>query len=176
MYDYKSFWIKQGIMDNPIMNEAHAKQEEVLLRKLKKLEFDSVLEFGAGWGRMTKLIKDNFNPRFYTAVDLSKERLKQIDGVNTVVGDVLKDNHFMKADLVIACEMCLHIPPENIKTAIDNMKKLTNKYLITIDYYPVKHNIVLSKHCFLHEYPILYGSGVNGIRVDDHVALFVWEK
>ncbi len=175
MYDYSTYWMDEGKKPNPIMNKDHAKQEEVLLEQLKKLEFDSVLEFGAGWGRMTRLIKDNFNPRFYTAVDLSRERLKQIDGVNTVVGDVLKDNHFMKADLIIATEMCLHIPPDKIQKAIDNMKKLTNKYVLTIDYYPIKKDEVLSSHCFLHEYLDLYDGNTNNIRIDDFVSLFVWE-
>ena len=183
MYDYKKFWVREGREVNPEMNEKHRDQEKILKSILDTITFDSVLEFGAGWGRMTKLIKEH-NPRFYTAVDLSRERLDQIKGVNTVVGDILEDNHLMKADLVIASELLLHIPSDKIKQAIDNMKSLANKYVISIDYYDngsedaewvALRDEKLAEWCFSHNYPKLYGDAEE-FRINKWHSLFLWKK
>lgn len=42
---------------------------------LKKISFNSVLEFGCGYGRITKLILDNFSLNYYTAFDVSPHQL-----------------------------------------------------------------------------------------------------
>ena len=42
---------------------------------LKKISFNSVLEFGCDYGRITKLILDNFSLNYYTAFDVSPHQL-----------------------------------------------------------------------------------------------------
>ena len=175
-YDYQKYWVEMGKKPNPEMNEYHKQQEVALGKTLHDIcfDFNSVLEFGAGWGRITRLINKYYNLAYYTAVDISKERLYQINGVNTVVGDILNDNHLMKHDLVLAVELLLHIPPDKVKKAIDNMKSLANKYVISIDYYPNDKTKKLMNHNFIHDYPELYGNAKQ-IKINNKHSLFLWK-
>ena len=56
-------------------DEFFIKQEKSLLSYLKTLSFDTILEFGCDFGRITKLILDNFNVNNYTAFDLSSDQI-----------------------------------------------------------------------------------------------------
>jgi len=48
------------IINNPKLNYLHEEQLEFLQDKLEQLNFNSVLELGAGWGRITEFMNKNF--------------------------------------------------------------------------------------------------------------------
>ena len=50
-------------------------EENKFIEYLKNIEFNTVFEFGCGFGRMTKLILDNFDINDYTAIDVSIDQI-----------------------------------------------------------------------------------------------------
>lgn len=67
------------------------------------------------------------------AVEYSKNRIK---GVNIIKGNALdipfKDNYF---DLVFTNGVLIHISPDNIKSAIKEISRVSNKYIMGLEYY-----------------------------------------
>lgn len=139
------------------------KQEELLLAELKKLEFNSVLEFGCGFGRLTKLLTDNFEIKNYTAFDISE---KQIENAKKYCGDIgiqfqvssIKDfSTDKKFDLVVGPEILLHIEPKNIEFVIKKMSGFATKYFIqTGSPYSPDQKIHRATHTFYHDYKTIY--------------------
>ncbi|MCI4433336.1 MAG: class I SAM-dependent methyltransferase, partial [Nitrosopumilus sp.] len=72
-----NYWKEHGktYFTNFKYNEDFKKQETKLLDELNKIKFQTVLEYGCGFGRITKLINENFKPINYTAFDISVEQL-----------------------------------------------------------------------------------------------------
>jgi len=50
-------------------------QENALLDYLKTIQFESVLEYGFGFGRITKLLLENFEIKQYKVFDLSQDQI-----------------------------------------------------------------------------------------------------
>ena len=82
--DVRSYWHERGKgYINEFRSHGFAKrrrfrrQEKVLLKALRTLSFESVLEVGCGFGRITKLVLDDFpNIRRYKGIDLSPEQIE----------------------------------------------------------------------------------------------------
>ena len=74
-FDTKKYYLKKGEtyyldhINNPTINLTE------LLNCLEKTSFDSVLEFGCGYGFVTKKILDNFKVTDYVAFDLSPHQI-----------------------------------------------------------------------------------------------------
>jgi len=134
-------------------------------------KFKSVLEVGCGFGRITKLILSNHpDVQRYTAVDLSpdqifnaeqyvrsgidSEKLNDID-LSFRVSDIKSLELSEKFDLVLAAEVLLHILPSEIKGVMAKLVNLSNRDIITIDYYQEKMTR-LAPHNFLHQYGKIY--------------------
>ncbi len=171
MYDPKTYWIEEGLKDNPIMRKAHNAQIEPLLNVLDDLTFNTVIELGAGWGRITKVLKEAYNINRYLAIDLSEARLSQI-GADTKVADITTYRNDERYDLVLAVELLLHIKPDDLPTVISNMKSMSNKYVVTLDYDPIS-TIPLEEHNFKHDYN-QYGN-VKTVRISDKQSIHIWE-
>jgi len=173
------FWINEG-RKNPICNTntyPYKTQESQLLDILKKLDFDSVFEIGCGWGRITKLIQDNFDIKTHHACDVSLERTKlvNLEGVITKPFQSIKFDR--KYDLVIAIEVLMHIPPEEIKTFIEKTYDISNKHIVTLDYYPKGERFTLfDPFNFIHEYPELFKGKVNHKYISESQSIFHIEK
>jgi len=141
-------------------------QADEILGILKKLRFKSVLELGCGFGRITKLILDNFDVE-YTAVDMSPEQIGHVkndfENVNIVVDDIttMPENFFKDYDLVISVEFLMHIKPEHIEKVFRIINNSAIRHIVNMDYAPVaKVKRQLSPHNFIHDYLKLYA----GIR------------
>ncbi len=181
-YDSKSYWSEHGRTyydDFQTWNQAgYREQESKLNELLKSLDFNSVLEIGCGFGRITKLILDNFpNVGEYRALDISREqilRAKEIIGTSDahcefIVSDFDEYASQTKFDLVLASEVLMHIEPDNVKAFLDKMIHLSNKHIVTIDAYPLVASTKLAKHNFIHDYPKLYGIPVQQVRSTEQV-------
>ena len=177
-YNPEEFWKKNGIQhilrEESIHNyafEIYELHESKLLELLKKLEFKSVLELGCGFGRVTNLIMNNFDVEEYVAVDMSPEQLhnaqchihsKKIKFVRADITQLPDKIMNMKFDLVIATEVLMHIRPEDIASVIRTMVLLSKKHVVNVDYFD---NEELMPHNFKHDYPKLYGSELEMIKI-----------
>ena len=157
MYDPIQYWKQAGktYYQDFKYNDDYKKQEDALIAYLCNIEFDSVLELGCGFGRITKLIYKTFRPSRYVAVDVSRDQLNYITipEIETIESDILPLQLDRKFDLVIAVEVLMHQPPDKIQSIIDKMKSLSKKHVINVDYYGDGQ---LEPHNFKHDYTRLY--------------------
>lgn len=163
-YDPLEYWTERGKYYQAQYKHDSKKQiqEEALLSSLKSLSFSSVLEIGCGFGRITKLLISNFPTVDYTAVDLSPDQIKNAKkytdskNVQFLVCDIQSFNSEKKYDLVIACEVLLHIKPEEIGDVIKKLLTLSNRYLVHVDWYENNPPSKVASHNFMHNYPQIY--------------------
>ncbi|MGD1837077.1 MAG: class I SAM-dependent methyltransferase [Nitrososphaeraceae archaeon] len=176
-YDPSKYWLERGkiYQKNFRYSKNFRLQEKVLEEYLKKNVFtsdqniSSVLELGCGFGRITKILLDNFhNVEEYLAVDLSPH---QIENARNYLSDYSNkitflnkdiqslDLHDKKYDLVILSEVLLHVLPSEIEFVIEKIISLSKKHVINIDWYeelsPSDYNKKAS-HNFIHDYESLY--------------------
>lgn len=124
--------------------------------ELKNFKFKSVLELGCGYGRITKAILENFKIGKYHVVDISPENLTRtfkIANGKVVVHeqDIRKLEINGKFDLVIAIEVLMHIPVNDIEETIKRMYGKSNQLIVHLDYTGMP-KFQLASHCFIHRY------------------------
>jgi len=176
-YDPQEYW-----KDKPLdIYPAHKDQEVQLLKVLKELNFNSVLEVGCGTGRISKLIRDNFQIDEYKGIDLSEYRIKEAK--NAVNNDPrysfqVAPFQFMdvqkKYDLVIAIEVLMHVPPKEFPFVYGKMLGLAEYDVVSLDYSPGKGmEEPLEPHNFLHDYPsIIQNLPHRVIKISDKQMIF----
>jgi len=162
-FKYKpyEYWKKRGVKYEEKFKETLEmnEQEQVLLQCLDKLSFNSVLEFGCGFGRMTKIILANYPVKRYLAFDFSPDQVNNARKncniyenvefqVSTIEELVIKE----KFDLVFGAEVLLHIPPQNINEIIQQLVNLTDRNFINIDFFPETPPNKMAPHNFIHPY------------------------
>lgn len=166
MYNAREYWLERGkkYQANFKYNEKFQLQEEILLDTLQTLSFSSVLEVGCGFGRITKLMLDNFKSiSEYTAVDISPDQVSNArryinsDKVNFVVSDAQSFTPEKKYDLVISIEVLLHIRPDEVQKVMARLLSWADGYFVHVDWYgnEIRHAY---SHNFMHDYEQLYSN------------------
>jgi ubiquinone/menaquinone biosynthesis C-methylase UbiE len=157
-YDPAGFWQNEGKrvmygLDEP----RYADHYHWLINYLGHIQFSSVLEVGAGDGRITDYMLDNFFLKQYTCVDMSKDRkamftknLPSFEPNNYLVGE-FQMLDVPAADLVLAVETLVHVRPEAIEGFIGKMISKSKKHVVFIEYEP-KEASTLAYYCFAHNY------------------------
>jgi len=164
-YKPKEYWEKRGQVYKKEYeySESSKRQEKVLVEYLKSLSFDSVLEFGCGFGRITKIVLENFPIKKYVALDLSADQLlnaknlcKEFDNVTFVQSTIQDFNPDEKFDIVLGIEVLLHVLPDEINDVIRKLVNHTNKHLVHVDWYENTPPKIRSPHNFIHNYKKIY--------------------
>lgn len=161
-------------------------QEDVFrnyIRKLDKNEIKTVLEIGAGTGRMTKIMLEEFpDYEWYTPIDISKDNIMKMfktlgngkelpRNIYPLTGDIIdyvnlkRENPIIHYDLILASEVFMHIKPEDIENVIDKLSKI-GKQIINIDWAYAPYE---SDWCFIHPYHELYTK--YGARMQSIVSM-----
>lgn len=174
-YKPKDYWEKRGKVYKKEYkrSESSEKQEKILVEYLKSLSFDTVLEFGCGFGRITKLLLENFPIKKYVAIDLSPDQLsnakdlcKEFDNVSFVQSTIQDFNPDEKFDLVLGIEVLLHVIPEEINEVVKKLVNLSKKNLVHIDWYQEKPPKIRSPHNFIHPYEKIYENiGIKKLEI-----------
>lgn len=146
--------------------EAYQKQEQSLVNFLKTLQFDSVLEIGASFGRITKLIQENFHPKRFLAIDPAPD-VQRYDEVEFWQVPIEGLNTTERFDLVIAVETLMHI--KHYQHVLDMMKKFSKKYVIHLDYHEKIPAWPLGEGNYLHEF-----EGIK-LPISTNQAIFYYE-
>ena len=179
--DVRSYWRNRGkgyineFKKHGFFTRRYFKRQELaLLQVLKGLEFETVLEVGCGFGRITKLVLDNFPlVAKIKAIDISPQ---QIESCRSYLSDntgkvelsagLVQDleageNSY---DLVFAAEVLMHIPFDEIQVVLAKMVRTARKYVINLDWHgPAGKD--LQGYCFAHDYSALYSNlGIEDIR------------
>lgn len=176
MYIPFQYWREEGkiYQKNFRPNKHHKLHEKLLVNLLKKLEFSTVLEVGCGFGRITKLMVNNFKSiKEYDAIDLSPDQIENAKRyvnsqlVKYQVSEIQAFNPGDKRyDLVLISEVLLHVMPSEIKAVMEKLVSLSNKHVVNIDYYEDVQTLELAEYNFLHQYEQIYKSIPDVQRVE----------
>ena len=171
-YDPVQHWREEGttyLRDFP-GGPAFELQEERLRSALDDLSFHSVLEVGCGFGRITSLIWDRFGPLPITALDVSPDQIaaarRLVSRADFVETPLLDFHTALRWDLVVAVEVLMHQPPDQIAAVVRHMRSLARRYLVTVDWSPAgSMPDVVAPGNFAHDYAALFGVLVHRERV-----------
>lgn len=183
IYPYKpyQYWYETGkkYQDKFEYSEYFKSQEKVLLDVLRELSFESVLEFGCGFGRITKLVLENFPVKRYVAFDLSPDQIQNAKkncnsfDVDFHVSTIQDFEYKEKFDLVFGSEVLLHVKPSDIRKIVKLLLNYPKKNLLNIDFYPIEIPNYLDNHNFIHPYKKIY---LEFEKVSDVITTRINEK
>lgn len=173
-------------------------QEQAILEYLGGLEFETVLEFGCGFGRISRLILDTFAPKTYHAFDLSDDQViatrKLCPEVWTVPSTIQDYDPPQTYDLVFGVEVLLHVPPAEIEAVFDRIAGWTRRHLVHVDQWPVQPGVAYKllptasglwsgnrcDYSYYHNYPVLHEMAkrecVRAVTLGDRQGLFHWNR
>ena len=157
-----------------------------MINILNQQSFESVLEFGCGFGRISKLLLENFPIKKYHGFDISPDQIentrKLCSKFTNAEFEISKINEFKspdKFDLVIGVEVLMHIPPNEIQNTILKLVGLSNHHFINLDWFPseIPNSNNLEPHNFIHPYHQIYESNplvqnVKKYQISDLQAIF----
>ena len=180
------YWKKRGKVYEKefVYSKNFHEQEKILLDVLKRLSFDSVLECGCGFGRITKLILKNFSISEYHAFDLSSHQInnaqkncQNFDNVHFDISTIQDFETDKKFDLVLSVEVLLHILPKDINQIITKMVNLSKRDVINLDWYEKIIPKKIDPHNFIHQYRKLYENtdmvrAVNQYSINNKQSIF----
>lgn len=159
-YDPIPYWQTRGATyESRFVLARYAAQEAALVGVLDKLEFSTVLEVGCGFGRIGALVKSLRPDCEYTGIDISPDlinsaRTRVPDGEFYGVTLADFDPGGRTFDLVIAAEVLMHIPHRSVGRAIDKLRALASRYVVTVDWTAPTEGRV-GRHNFRHDYRML---------------------
>jgi 2-polyprenyl-3-methyl-5-hydroxy-6-metoxy-1,4-benzoquinol methylase len=165
--DTNEYWLNRGSVyraefkrHSPITLFRFWQQERAIKQELKKLQgVRTILEIGCGFGRVTRLLLEIPGVERVVATDLSPDQIASAKGnirdprAEFRIVSVLDLDYFKEFDLVIASEVLMHIPPEQIQRALSCMENASKKHIISIDWYAPEEDTVAGGYCWQHEYP-----------------------
>ena len=142
----KAYWLEHGKTykdEIDFTGPAYQAQEKALLSVLSNLEFESVLEVGAGFGRITRLLVNSGFQGDYLATDVSNDALDELNkymGQTQAVSRTLLDldsanseDYDKKWDLVLSVEVLMH--RDNLIKDIRTLLSLSKKYVVIVGWW-----------------------------------------
>jgi SAM-dependent methyltransferase len=82
--------------------------------------------------------------------------------LNFVVSDIQSlnttDASNQRYDLVLACEVLLHVLPSEIQQVVYQLTEMSNKHIINVDWYEEDVPKKVAPHNFIHRYEEIYAS------------------
>ncbi len=167
-YNPREYWLARGKVYKEQFKYDPEKQlqEEVLLDYLEGMSpFQTVLEIGCGFGRISRLILSNFpHIEEYVATDMSPDQLENAksfvksDKIQFIESDIQSLQLDKKYDLVIAVSVLLHILPSEIDQVVAKLVSFSKRHIINVDYYEEGSDRQVAPHNFMHSYETIYKS------------------
>ncbi len=193
-YNPKTHWVEWGkkvksddiFIKRPHKLEMKMLRVNALLKLLDTLEFKSVLDFGCGWGFVSKFLLEKYSIDNYVAFDASPNRVEDakeylidysVEFHTSMIEDFKANKKF---DLVLGTGVLHHVPPDNIKSVLKHLLGLTGKYLIHDDPppgYREDQKIDKTTFNFFHKYKEIYhelGYDVDIIPIPNHPSRTIY--
>lgn len=173
----RQYWRQRGRSYEAdfVLTETHLRHERALQRVFRTICFDSVLEVGCGYGRIGARLPAGVN---YVGIDVSQDMLRSARArlphgklINSSIEQFTTTRRF---DLVLAVEVLMHIPPQRIQRAIDNMLELSSRYVVSVDW-DVPTDARVDSMNWLHDYGRMYGYAARRLSIGQQ-ALYVLDK
>jgi SAM-dependent methyltransferase len=155
VYDPVEYWTANGPHLSPPGSDSPEQaavrvELQLLIEELQEINgpISSVLDVGCGQGRLAAFLLDVLPAAKYSGLDLAEAQLKgtlavrpdaeafyllRLQDANAI--ELLRQHDtVLHWDLVLASEVLLHIPPDEIELACRNLKRMAGRYLITVDW------------------------------------------
>jgi len=180
-YQPFEYWKERGkaYKKEFVRTKDHDLQEKMLVDYLKGINFESVLEIGCGFGRITNKILSNFQVKKYVAIDLSKDQIKNAEklcaGFNNVQfrKSMIQDFEINeKFDLILGAKVLIHITPQEIQPVIKKLIGLGSN-IVNVDFNSKYKPKIFLPHNFKHNYKEIYS---NDKRVSEVKEIPITEK
>lgn len=193
-YNPDQYWIEWGkrikaneeFLKKPKKLEKKMLRVNALLDYLETVSFSSVLDFGCGWGFVSKFILDKFDVNDYVAFDASPDRIIEAKeylknySVNLQSSTLERFEINKKFDLVLGTGVLHHIKPEDIKPTIKHLLSFAKKDFIHDDPPPgFRSDLKIDKNTtnFFHDYKQIWqelGYDVNVITIPNHSSRTIY--
>lgn len=167
-YDPVAYWRERGESYEAKFTPAlYAEQEVAIAALLSRIEYSSVLEVGCGFGRIGAIAQAIRPFASYTGIDLSTAMLAS--AATRVDGELVESSllDFQTAgrrfDLVIAVEVLMHVPPDELERTVRKLLRLTGRHLVTVDWTTPLPRKKTAAHNFLHDYAVLADVSAPGL-------------
>lgn len=171
-FDPDFYWKANGpYLATASESAEHVQQEAVIRELLAPLKgIRTVIDVGCGGGRLAAVVRDILPAASYTGLDLGEAQLASTRKIRPdgefILGRLQDFRTRRKWDLVLCSEVMLHIPPVDIAAAAANLRALSRKWLLTVDWtQPVSGPI--AEWNWLHDYDALY----SGVKRAERVGL-----
>ncbi len=163
------YWRRRGSsyaaqVSSPKVRGFYEAQASEVVERLDRLHVESIAEVGCGFGRIGERISGRAGVRWVGA-DLSHDQLVEARGRSAPIRPRLLEASATalpfrdsSADLVLAVEVLMHIPPEQIKSALSELWRVSRRYIHHIDWfedYLIGYGTAWS---WVHDYPTLWES------------------
>lgn len=141
----KTWWLEHGATYKSEVEagkhgpaEAYRAQELALVKILDKLDYDSVLEIGAGFGRLTAHLAGTALE--YRATDVSEDVLESLKEKKLPVTTSILDLDTYRPttpefDLILCAEVLMHRTNQQAIKDVNNMLLNAKKYVVLVDWY-----------------------------------------
>jgi SAM-dependent methyltransferase len=132
MIDYKKYWLTDNLRNivagSDTENPEGWDPVEVLEEILKSLNFETVLDFGCGYGRLCKA----FQPKHYTGIDLNPQAIQEAQNryPDYFFKEIELDSEYDNVDIILAYTVFLHLDDDIIGSILQRLRKACKKYLI----------------------------------------------
>lgn len=164
-FDARAYWTRtvpdfEDMMPFSPITPEHSAQEAALLDVLNGLEFDSALEVGCGLGRITSILAGMTDD--LSAIDIGSDQVtvtkRRVPAASITQMAIQEFEPNRTWDLVLASEVLMHIPPDEIEAVCDKLRGLARKWVVTIDWTTPLGHKPIAEHNWLHDYRALFGS------------------
>lgn len=169
VYEPVAYWRERGrIYERDFVPGRYRRQEDAIAALLDGLEFETVLDVGCGFGRIGELVW-RLRPDIsrYVGLDISEDQLaaarRRVPAGEFRIADVRHLEGIEPADLVVASEILMHIPPGNVAAVAAALRGLALRHLVTVDWDAPGQEA--GNYCFGHDYAALFPGAVR-IPVD----------
>jgi SAM-dependent methyltransferase len=166
----RRYWLERGrgyldeFRTGRIDSRRYRRQEASLDQVLARLAYREFVEVGCGFGRITRLLARKPGAEG-CGIDLSVDQLR---GARRYLGDhavpfVRADVRFLplkdgSADLVLAAEVLMHMPPEAMRKALAEMARVARRYVVNLDWYESYAVGVGLRFSWIHDYVAAYAA------------------
>lgn len=160
------YWKDRGktyIEEARLNDEFYRDQEEILCAAVRSVRPVTVLEVGCGFGRLTRQLSIYNCGKRFIGVDISKDQVENArqycEGhpAEFFQHNLFSHESLPKADVVVACEVLLHIPKVRVRQVVS--KLLEAAPILVHDYDTAWFSGQrVAKHCFHHDYLRLYSN------------------
>ena len=175
--DPRTYWSSGDFWErHPDYTVAHRRQKDAIDTALAIAVEEppgTILEVGPGRGRIRHLLRSTFPLAQYTGIDVNPA-LAVEEFIHGAIQDLKTDRQW---DLVVASEVLMHIPPEEVELAAEAMMRAANDYILIAEWSPevMKVPDVIGPLNWPHDYLSLFGTACYAARTDSQVVM-VFER